>query len=641
MIPDLGGLTPDVLRDLTNVGTVRRAEREVDQGSVEVTFVETDAGLEATAPDASCLLGAGSFDSWRCDCAAGGSCRHVVRAVLAWRAASPPAPPAPPDAGRGGRPAEGDGLAPRPGAVDARTAAAAERARATYGLVATVQRGERTTVVLHVPAEATVRFGADADPRFARCDCGQAGCAHLDHALVALAGRAPDGAADGAGDGLVALDPQEGGTATAPGALADAWHAWWRQLVTLGLGAAEELVAAGVGLATRMEDAGLVHPGAVVRDLVAQLAHQAARDAEVSPARLVGLAGELESRLRALARPGGVPAALVAGVPDAEQPVGAQRLVGLGAEHLHVGGWSRLRVYVGDVRSGAVRTLTVEATDTEETQVTARRLGARARAGSTYADWAAAAAVLPRSRRRGAELVLPRGTAPVRRGATWPVPDDSPLLAARLDGVAVGVDVPGPLAPRGSAAGVGAVRVASVGDVVHDTLEARLTATLTDAAGATARLELPVSARALPGVAATAERLASGGTTAVAGRWVRRADGLVVRPTLLDGAGGPLVVPLGVPGAEAAADGSPSREVRPSTDPWQRLTGDVTETLGRLLVLGARRGAAGLRGDLAEHAARAEGMGLLRWAGALRSVAGDDLDPVALLDLAVLLEMAA
>jgi len=237
--------------------------------------------------------------------------------------------------------------------------------------------------------------------------------------------------------------------------------------------------------------------------------------------------------------------------------------------------------------------------------------------------------------------VLPRGTAPVRRGVTWAVPDDSPLLASRLDAVAVGVDVPGPLAPRGSAAGVGAVRVASVVDVDHDALEARLTATVVDEVGATARLDLPVSTRALPGVEATAERLASGTTTAVAGRWVRRTDGLVVRPTLLDGPGGPLVVPLGVPGT-AGTGGSPAGEARASTDPWQRLTSDVTETLGRLLVLGARRGASGLRRDLADHAARAEGLGLLRWAGALRVPAegGDDLDPVALLDLAVLLEMA-
>ncbi|HEY1135801.1 MAG TPA: hypothetical protein VGE77_14600, partial [Nocardioides sp.] len=113
MIPDLTGLTPDVLRDLTNVGTVRRAERELAQGSVVVTFTETDAGLEATAPDASCLLGAGAFATWHCDCVVGGSCRHVVRAVLAWQATAPPPPAPEPAPGRGASPAEADGPAPR------------------------------------------------------------------------------------------------------------------------------------------------------------------------------------------------------------------------------------------------------------------------------------------------------------------------------------------------------------------------------------------------------------------------------------------------------------------------------------------------------------------------------------------------
>lgn len=636
MIPDLSGLDADVLRDLTNVGTVRRATREVEEGTVEVTFTETDAGLEARATDDTvCVLGAGAFDTWRCDCAAGGSCRHVVRAVLAWRARGH-------DGSDG---SDGPDGPEAPPVVDARTARAAAAARSAYGLVAAVHRGARTTVVLHVPAEATVRFGADADPRFARCDCGVPGCAHLDHAVAAVA-RAPE---ETPGEGveapvLVAEAPGEADRTTPSAALLEQWHAWWRQLVDLGLAASEELVASGVGLATALEDAGLVHPGAVARDLVAQLAHHAARDAEVAPTRVVGLAGELEARLRALRRPGGVPAALVAGVPDAEQPLGPQRLVGLGAEHVHVGGWSRLRVYVGDVRSGAVRTLTVEATDTEEVRVSARRMGARTRSGSSYADWAAAAAALPRSRRRGTELLLPRGTAPVRGGGRWAVPDDSPLLAPRFDAVAVDVDVPGPLAPRGSVAGVGAARVASVTDVRLDSVEASVTATLVDDAGATARLALPFSARARPGVTASLERLASGTTTAVAGRWLRRADGLVVRPTLLDGAGGPLVVPLGVPGAadpEAGRAAGDAPAEPPPADPWQRLTADVTDALGHLLVLGARRGAAGVRRDLVEHADAAARLGLLRWAGVLRAVAGGgDLDPAVLLDLAVLLEMA-
>ncbi|WP_157571854.1 hypothetical protein [Nocardioides alkalitolerans] len=655
MIPDLTGLTPDVLRDLTNVGTVRRATREVEEGTVDVTFTETDAGLEARASDdTSCLLGAGAFDTWRCDCAAGGSCRHVVRAVLAWRASTPaeapaeapagPAAPAP-DGPAPGAPAPEASAAP---VVEARTARTAAAARSSYGLVATVQRGTRTTVVLHVPAEATVRFGADDDPRFARCDCGASGCAHLDHALAALAAARVD-----AGGTALVVVPGEADRTVPTATVVDAWHAWWHQLVGLGLTASAELVPAGVRLATALEDAGLVHPGAVARDLVAQLAHHAARDAEVAPARLVGLAGELEARLRALARPGGVPAALVAGLPDVEQPLGAQRLAGLGAEHLHVGGWSRLRVFVGDVRSGAVRTLTVEATDTEDTLVTARRLGVRSRSGSTYGDWAAATAVLPRSRRRGSELLLPRGTAPVRRGSPWDVPEGSPLLAPRFDAVAVDVDVPGPLAPRGSVAGVGAARVAGVDDVRLDPVEARVTARLHDDTGATARLVLPFSTRARAGAEASLAQLAAGSTTAVAGRWVRRADGLVVRPTLLDGPDGPLVVPLGVvagpaahPGADPATDpgaGPTGRAAAPDVplDPWTRLTTDVTDTLGRLLVVGARRGLAGARRDLVEQGVTAERLGLLRWAGVLRAVAApSEIDSAALLDVALLLELA-
>lgn len=638
MIPDLTGLTPDVLRDLTNVGTVRRATREVEEGTVDVTFTETDAGLEARASDdTSCLLGAGAFDTWRCDCAAGGACRHVVRAVLAWRASTPAEVPAEAPAA----PAPEASAAP---VVDTRTARTAAAARSSYGLVATVQRGPRTTVVLHVPAEATVRFGADDDPRFARCDCGASGCAHLDHALAALAA-----ARVGAGGTALVVEPGDADRTVPTASVVDAWHAWWHQLVGLGLTASAELVPAGVRLATALEDAGLVHPGAVARDLVAQLAHHAARDAEVAPARLVGLAGELEARLRALARPGGVPAALVAGLPDVEQPLGAQRLAGLGAEHLHVGGWSRLRVFVGDVRSGAVRTLTVEATDSEDTLVTARRLGVRSRSGSTYGDWAAATAVLPRSRRRGAELLLPRGTAPVRRGSRWDVPEGSPLLAPRFDAVAVDVDVPGPLAPRGSVAGVGAARVAGVGDVRLDPVESRVSATLHDDTGATARLVLPFSTRARAGAEASLAQLASGSTTAVAGRWVRSVDGLVVRPTLLDGPDGPLVVPLGVvagsaadPGADPGA-GPTGRAAAPDVplDPWTRLTTDVTDVLGRLLVVGARRGSAGARRDLVEAGVTAERLGLLRWAGVLRAVAApSEIDPAALLDVALLLELA-
>lgn len=666
MIPDLTGLTPDVLRDLTNVGTVRRATREVAEGRVELTFVETDAGLQVAASDDTvCVLGAGAFDTWRCDCAAGGSCRHIVRAVLGWQAQGPASespvnrgsPHIEPDpsgsmcgdsaqsAGVGGAAAS----TPAAEVVDARVRRAAEGARERLGLVAAVQRGERVTVVLHVPAEATVRFGADADPRFARCDCGVSGCAHLDHAAAALAAEAaaseaPATAADQ--ESAFVVFPGEG-TATVPSPVVrDVWAGWWELLVDLGLSASEELLGSAVRLAADLEAGGLVHPGGVVRDLIAQLAHHAAGDAEVSPTRVVALAGELESRLRRLERDAsdGVPPALVAGVPESEQPLDHQRLVGLGAEHLHVAGWSRLRVYLGEVRTGAVRTLTIEAVDTDDVRVTAQRLGRRARAGSRLADWAVGGALLPRSKRRGAELVVPRGTTPVHRGTRWELPPTSPLLAPTLAELAVEAEIPAPLAPRGSVAGVGAVQIAEVTDLAADRLANRISATLLDVAGGRARLELPLSERAKAGSEATLARLASGRTSAVAGRWIRRADGLVVHPTLLDGPEGPLVVPLGDPGEDAgdATDVQTRREAVPD-DPWRRLLGDLGACLGRLIVLGSRRHGAAVRGELADHADTAQGLGLLRWATLLRTLANEP-DPArwatGLLDLAVLLAFA-
>lgn len=635
MIPDLSGLSADVLRDLTNVGTVRRATREVEESRVELTFTETDAGLRVEAGDGTvCVLGAGAFDTWRCDCAAGGTCRHVVRAVLAWQARGEttrtPGEPAP----ESSEDADAD-PAPPPDVVDARTRRAARVARERLGLVAGVQRGERVTVVLHVPAEATVRFGADADPRFARCDCGASGCAHLDHALAALEVDAASSS------GLVVAPAAV--PATVPSTeMRRAWAQWWELLIDLGLSASDELLGAAVRLASELESAGLVHPGAVVRDLIAQLAHHSARDSEVSPARIVALAGELESRLRRLGRAeGGVPSALVAGIAESEQPISHQRLVGMGAEHVYVGGWSRLRVFVGEIRTGAVRTLTVEAVDSDDTVFTARRLGIRSRGGSRYADWAAGGAILPRSKRRGAELVLPRGTTPVQRGTRWELPASSPLLAPHLAALAADADIPAPLAPRGSVAGIGAVRVVEVSELALDRLAHRITATLHDSDGATARLELVLSDRAQQGHEATLARLA-GATSAVAGRWVRRADGLVVHPTLLDGPDGVLVVPLGDLPDEAAEVGPTDAEPA-SGDPWRRLLDDVTASLGRMIVLGSRRSGAAVRSEFAEHAVAAQSAGLLRWAALLRTVV-DEPDPrafvAALLDVAVLLAFA-
>ncbi|MFW6773297.1 hypothetical protein ACOACO_03360 [Nocardioides sp. CPCC 205120] len=669
MIPDLGGLTPEVLVDLTNVGTVRRATREVESGSVALTFTETDHGLEVAGDDGTrCLVGTGPFATWTCDCLAGSACRHLVRAVLAWRARAEaergetePAPAASQAAGQAASQAAGPAVAPAAAPVAApvgvvevvepRVRRAAERLRAERGLVATLTRGTRVGVVLHVPVELTVRFGADADPRFALCECGRTGCAHVDHALAVLA-ASPDS------DGLVVLEPTvgapgdggpgvEGRAGVVPDRLRADADAWWALLVELGLGAAAELTGSAVRLAGDLEAAGLPHPAAVARDLADQLTHQTARDAQVAPERLVLLVGELEARLRRLERgpaPGGVPTALVAGQPPVEETTQQRRLVGLGAEHAHVGGWSTLRVLVADVRTGSVHTLTAEAADREQAPVTPQQLGRASRGGARLVDWARGAVVLPPSRRRGHELVVPRGRVAVRATTTLEVPDGSPVLAARFADLAPVADLPAVLGPRAPVAGVAAARVVAVEDVDLDPVRRRVRAQLRDADGATVLADLGWAPRAAGAAGAIGAALLSGEVDVVAGRWVRRADGLVVHLTAVWGAGGALVGPLAEPAGPGAEPTPTSPRSSGTADPWDALRAAVVEALGRLLVLGVRRGGPAATRDLLEASREAEGLGLLRVADLLRTAAAALGVPGererALADVAVLLAFA-
>lgn len=85
MRPDLLALDPAVLAELTNVGTARRAAKELAAGA-RFDFTVADEVITATDGEITCVLGTGHFGSWTCSCTAGESCRHLVRAVLQWQA---------------------------------------------------------------------------------------------------------------------------------------------------------------------------------------------------------------------------------------------------------------------------------------------------------------------------------------------------------------------------------------------------------------------------------------------------------------------------------------------------------------------------------------------------------------------------
>src|SRR5687768_6944675 len=93
---DLLALTPDDLAALTNRGTVKRAQRELDANEVTGTLKEEDGTVTATWSDgAKCILPAGAVVAdARCTCPATELCRHVVRTVLAYQKQSASTVPA-------------------------------------------------------------------------------------------------------------------------------------------------------------------------------------------------------------------------------------------------------------------------------------------------------------------------------------------------------------------------------------------------------------------------------------------------------------------------------------------------------------------------------------------------------------------
>ena len=94
---DLLALSLDDLTALTNRGTVKRAQRELEAKECTGTLEETDAG-DVTAEwsdGVECRLPAGGVvRDGRCSCAAVGLCRHLIRTVLFYQQqqASRPSP---------------------------------------------------------------------------------------------------------------------------------------------------------------------------------------------------------------------------------------------------------------------------------------------------------------------------------------------------------------------------------------------------------------------------------------------------------------------------------------------------------------------------------------------------------------------
>src|SRR5207302_10961037 len=85
---ELLALTLDDLAALTNRGTVKRAQREVEANECTCTLTEAEDGTVTAqwSDGVECRLPAGKvLRDGHCSCAAAGLCRHLVRTVLAYQ----------------------------------------------------------------------------------------------------------------------------------------------------------------------------------------------------------------------------------------------------------------------------------------------------------------------------------------------------------------------------------------------------------------------------------------------------------------------------------------------------------------------------------------------------------------------------
>jgi hypothetical protein len=598
---DLLALTPDDLAALTNRGTVKRAQREIEENEFTAELTEAEDGTVTVkwSDGVECRLPAGAvLADGRCSCPAATLCRHLVRTVLAYQrpAARPaattddqPTPPVshgPWDPGT----VSDDELARhyRP-AVFAKL-----RESFRQGVLVELVRGVKPSARFHIQA-CLVRFLVPGDVRYTHCDCAEpAPCSHVPLAVWAF--RLLDPARQ---SGIVAA----GMTAPpVPVALLDALEGVVRDLCEFGVSGAP---ASWGDRLTRLEEAcrggDLVWPAEVLAELREQHDRYAAHDALFAPDRVAELIGELLIRIDAVrSDTGTLPQLLIRG-PSSNQAmtIGSARFIGLGCGVRAVRKRVEVIVYLQDNDSGGMVAFERDFADDEKEEPRSfadlGRVTALKR--STFAAVGAGQILLRGGKRTAGFRLLPgRAEASVQPQAfAWeslrpPVlVEDFAELDARLDALP-----PASLRPRRVAEDFHVLPIASVETARFNGPTQCVEAVLLDRGGRRVMLSHPYTNRGAEGAEALLARL----TTApeclrfVSGPVRRSTAGLLIRPVCLvwqDGADRTALQPWieRRPADRAAAE--PIHAAGSVADPVAEHLRRVQEELGELFVLGLRR----------------------------------------------------
>ena len=596
---DLLALSFDDLTALTNRGTVKRAQREIEARECTATLDETDAGeLTATwSDDVKCHFPAGAVvREGRCSCASVGLCRHLIRTVLFYQqhtvqqsaGEAAPTPPQPWD----------------PGTITdedlARCFKPRELAKARQqfeaGLLVELVRGVKPNARFHLQS-CLVRFLVPGDPRYTHCDCAEAApCSHVPLAVWAF--RKLD-ANKTAGVLATADKPMP-----APVALLDDIEALLDDLVELGVSG---LVPAFTSRLSRLEekcrDAELAWPAEILAELLQQHERYAAHDARFTPERVPELLGELVIRCDTIRHDTkALPQLLIRGSrADRPQALDRARFVGLGCGVRINKRSVELTAYLQDSDTGSVvavcKDFADRADDSQPPRSFAELAQASAVKGTSFAALAAGQLLIRGAKRDASHrLTTGRADATVQpQTFTWdnlrpPVfVEEFAELEARLSTLP-----PSSLRPRRVAEDFHVCKVARVEAAEFVAAAQMVQAVVIDERGQALGLQHPYTSRGEAGADALLANLQQRPQQLrfLSGSVRRSARGLIIQPVCLvfeDDDKRMAVQPWVDAAINAAALAAPAEGARRAVEPLTDYLHQLQTGLGDLLLLGLQR----------------------------------------------------
>lgn len=597
---DLLALTPAAIASLANVGLLKRAQKELDEGKAPSVALGEDGVLVATFADGvvARLLPGKALKDCPCTCAAATVCRHRVAAILAYQRQQAAGAPAAPGE-------EKDGRAWSPAAVDDPALerllgrAALDRARKlrTRGVLAEVVRG--TFVGDSLPRvklqTSTVAFLVPGDPSYARCDCRQrTGCEHV--ALAVWAFRVADESDPSAGSLVVEVADRTATREERCAAALDGACQLAAQAVLEGVTRLPPAVAGRFALTrASLERAKVAWPLDVVEGVEEQLEAYGRRSARYAPERVSALLTEVFARREAARAGGGLPSGLVLGSDVAlETELDRVSLVAVGARVEEDGEQVRASVFLADPSSQTVLVWEGHFNPVDGKRPDGPALAARSAVGSSLRIASSGRVVSQRAKRKANRLVRFGGTrsdTSVTAGGfdLGSLPDslvvrDVDAFVARL-----AAEPPRFLRPRLLAEHVRAFAVGKVELVAYDEGEQAVRARCLDPAGHPFYVQLSYRSVAPTALGALALALADGAARAVVGDGRNAGGALVVEPISVLGER-LVALDLEAPSPEAAAAlaGLPHAEPRRPADLLERSVATSRSLLAEVAHQGLR-----------------------------------------------------